>query len=614
MSAREGRTVAELLDDSDGLAREALLDMSADRALGMVRGWPQLMQSAAELWAVLPPDPTVSANGDPIAILAAMGRAVGRSLAAGHWPGRGPRDEAWEQIASNFVQARRLLQEQPVASEAVSTDGQIGPTTANTQILHALYVAAHATTVALTGYQRDLQHRLEVGARRRQPFVERPTALEVESAGGMIARFDAIEQLAAGSLAARRINAADQPATGRRRPAMRLEAALAAWEIQAHRTLANHPDPADLVRVARVQALIATTTVVVSEAAARRGEIDAGVIDRLTPALENAQLAWSRSARRWAELTTPASRTDPALVEAAGQLRAAIRAAVANQTGWATPEQIAGRIDLPATAMTLHRSLVAGVELAYVTREIAADHPGLAAPARVIAMRAQGEAEVAIEQGETRFEGVRWVTPQQIAANQVIPLPEPARRGLINAATDVAAATNQAVAAAAHLSPPNMRRAREQTVLGVSAEPPRNARFRSIIRTEEVDHDEPNHIGSQWRRNRRGTAQLGTRMPFDRGCGGVVDQGPRREIRGAGSAMAADRRPRNHLARRTGHRAVLACRVLRRAPHFGTRRGPRTRQAARRCGRSLMASLDPYHLDLVLAVLRHRRLWQPVAT
>jgi hypothetical protein len=137
----------------------------------------------------------------------------------------------------------------------------------------------------------------------------------------------------------------------------------------------------------------------------------------------------------------------------ASQLRAAIGAAVANQTGWATPDQIAGRIGLPATVMTLHRSLVAGVELAYITREIAADDPGLAAPARIIAMRAQGEAEVAIEQGETRFEGVRWVTPQQIAANQVIPLPEPARRGLINAATEVAAATNQAVGAAADLKP-----------------------------------------------------------------------------------------------------------------------------------------------------------------
>jgi hypothetical protein len=450
VSAREGRTVAELLDDSDGLAREALLDMSAGRALGIVRGWPQLMQSAPELWAVLPADPTVSAKADPIAGLAAMGSAVGRSLGSGHWPGQGPRDEAWAQIASNFVQARRLLQQQPVASEAVPTEGSIDP---RTQILHVLYLAAHATTVALTGYQRDLQHRLQVGARRRQPFVERPTVLEVESVGGMIARFDAIEQLAAGSLTARRRNAAEQPATGERRPAIRLEAALAAWEMQAHRTLANQPDPADLVRVARVQALIATTTVVVSEVAARRGEIDAGVIERLTPALENAQLAWSRSARRWAELTTPASRTDPALVEAAGQLRAAIRTAVANQTGWATPDETAGRIDLPATALTLQRSLVASVELANVTRELAADHPGLAAPARIIALRTQGEAEVAIEQGETRFEGVSWVTPQQIAGNQVIPLPEPARRGLVNAATDVAAATNQAVAAAAHLSP-----------------------------------------------------------------------------------------------------------------------------------------------------------------
>jgi hypothetical protein len=36
------------------------------------------------------------------------------------------------------------------------------------------------------------------------------------------------------------------------------------------------------------------------------------------------------------------------------------------------------------------------VELAYI-REIAADHPGLAAPARVIAIRARGGAEVAIQ-------------------------------------------------------------------------------------------------------------------------------------------------------------------------------------------------------------------------
>jgi hypothetical protein len=53
---------------------------------------------------------------------------------------------------------------------------------------------------------------------------------------------------------------------------------------------------------------------------------------------------------------------------------------------------------------------------------------------------------------------MRRVTSHQIAANQVVPLAEPARRGLVNAVTDVAAASYQAVAAAAHTGPRNMRR------------------------------------------------------------------------------------------------------------------------------------------------------------
>jgi hypothetical protein len=73
-------------------------------------------------------------------------------------------------------------------------------------------------------------------------------------------------------------------------------------------------------------------------------------------------------------------------------------------------------------------------------------------------MRAQGEAEIAIEQGETRYEGVRWTTPRQISANEVIPLPEPARRGLINLTEDVIATTKQSVAAAAQLDPSGVTR------------------------------------------------------------------------------------------------------------------------------------------------------------
>ena len=61
------------------------------------------------------------------------------------------------------------------------------------------------------------------------------------------------------------------------------------------------------------------------------------------------------------------------------------------------------------------------------------------------------------EQGETRCEGVTCTVRSQIAANQLIPLPEPARRGLINLADDVIATTNHAVAAAAQLHPSDVK-------------------------------------------------------------------------------------------------------------------------------------------------------------
>jgi hypothetical protein len=208
-----------------------------------------------------------------------------------------------------------------------------------------------------------------------------------------------------------------------------------------------------MVRVARVQALITSTTSVLTEAAAPKGHIDGDVLQRLMPVLEANQVAWSRAAKRWGELTNPASRTDPALVAAASEVRAAIAAAATNPTGWTTAEQLTSRLDLPTTVKTLHLSMVASIDIAYVVRDTAADHPGLTAPPRIIGMRAQGEAERAIEQGETRYEGVTWTKRGQIAANQLIPLPEPARRGLINLADDVIATTNHAVAAAAQLDP-----------------------------------------------------------------------------------------------------------------------------------------------------------------
>jgi hypothetical protein len=93
-------------------------------------------------------------------------------------------------------------------------------------------------------------------------------------------------------------------------------------------------------------------------------------------------------------------------------------------------------------------------------------------------MRAQGEAEIAIEQGETRYEGVMWTTPRRIFANEVIPLPKPARRGLINLIDDVIATANQSVAAAAQLDPSGVTR---------SASGPKAGRGR-LVERRQVTH------------------------------------------------------------------------------------------------------------------------------
>jgi hypothetical protein len=117
--------------------------------------------------------------------------------------------------------------------------------------------------------------------------------------------------------------------------------------------------------------LITSTAGVLTEAAARKGHIDHDIMQRLAPALEAIQVVWSRAAKRWGELTSPASRTDPTLVGAAGEVRAAIAAAATNPTGWATADQLASRLNLPKTVKILHLSMVASIEIAYVVRDTA---------------------------------------------------------------------------------------------------------------------------------------------------------------------------------------------------------------------------------------------------
>jgi hypothetical protein len=228
VSAHDRRTVGELLADSDGLARETLVDATLDHAPAMVRSWNLVVGSAADLWAVLP-----SAQGSPFAPdlmgrLRAVAEAIGGSVAAGHWPGYGSTDERLTQIANNLSIAASLVERRSVGSSRPTTpQAQADNQDLHGQVEHTLYIAAHGTAVALRAYVTDLQDRLEVGTRRRQPLVDRPTVLEIDAVHGMIARFGVSEQLAARSVAGQQPSSTNPRQVRSAAPATRLETALA---------------------------------------------------------------------------------------------------------------------------------------------------------------------------------------------------------------------------------------------------------------------------------------------------------------------------------------------------------------------------------------------------
>ena len=126
MSAADHRTVDELLADSDALARETLLDTTPDHAPAMVRSWNQLVESAADLWAVLPSAPDSISGSDPMEQLWVVGEAIGRSITIGHWPGHGPTDEHLTEIADNLSRARRLVERHGLPSQPATPES--GPT------------------------------------------------------------------------------------------------------------------------------------------------------------------------------------------------------------------------------------------------------------------------------------------------------------------------------------------------------------------------------------------------------------------------------------------------------------------------------------------------------
>ena len=445
MNARDERSVGELLLDADFTTRQVLMDATGQDAQAMLRTWGEVVQSASELWATLPRPAggTSPIDGATMARLETISQSMHRDQVRRGWPGDGPADERLLHVAETFTRAAGLIDRRGAHIGATDPAVRADLDAARMRIMHTLYVGAHSVGVAAQQHVADV----EVSTRGKSPRESRA----VPRGQDAINRLAAFEQLAGAYVGNQFARAAQGEHVHGPNGAERLQQALIGWDIQAHRTLAATPTAANLLLASRTQAGIATAAVAILHAGARTGHVDTNAYQhRLAPTLDATQQAWTDVASRWAEMTSPDSRTDLALVQAAGELRAAVREVAHDKTTWARPEIMARRVDLGEAAQHLQQALSTAVDIASVIRDVAAQDTNLTGPARAMNHRANADIDPAAGRGHPDDE-VAWVTPADVYANRIVAIPEPVRAGLVDATDTLVQSANNAMSAAACL-------------------------------------------------------------------------------------------------------------------------------------------------------------------
>jgi hypothetical protein len=460
----DGRSVGELLLDADLTARAGLWDPNPAGAKARVRSWGEVAEAAAELWASIP-DETADPSMGRITILA---QGLHRTHMRAGWPGTGPGDPDLEAIATSLIRAAALVQARRHPDAPLSPDGNLDAEGARTRLIHALYVATHSVCVALNNHQADLQHCLDA----RQAI---PAGDSLQHARDTMRRLDAVEQLAGTYLHGRWPSALagehrDQPEEAR------LAQALARWDLQAHRTLANALTTANLEWTARIQQGLVITTAVIGAAAAHQGQLDPNDVKRARAALANLEDAWAGLATELAKVHGRHRVIDPALLLAGREVQAALREITHQHAGYNTPAAMATRADLALTVGKLRDSLTAAVDLAHVTRDALGD-PDLTVSARAAHSIATDVAAPAINAG--------WVDARSLHDNRDIPMPHPLRYRLGERAGQIITAAVTADSAALGLRrprSPDQQAAASDSRVQEDRTPPTRARHASWAR------------------------------------------------------------------------------------------------------------------------------------
>lgn len=445
VTSRDVRSVGEMLFDVDYLARQLLMDVGGDDAGTLLRSWPTMVAAAEDLWASLPGRrPGVDERDRPITSLSAQASTIESSLSGRKaWPGPGPTNPRVDQMTQTLLNAAALVRRYGAEVPHEQTEAHRDLEAARTRVMHCLYLTAHAVNVALHGNGRDRVNDAR-GSGRRVQLAQHHSPYAIAPTGVWVDRMSACENTArsyltdrfAQALAGEAIQPVDDPG--------RLAQALANWDIQSHRALARDLEPANILLITRTQGLIAGASMVLVDAAATAGILEPS--DRLVPAIAEAGRSWSNLAGRWGDLAPPGARLEEPLARAAAEVRAAYRQITHDKTTLASPEAIAGRPGLPPTVLATLRAIEAGPELAVVVAE-KADASNLIGPARALSRRAHNDVEAGLASPPTAGDVV-WVSPADIFARRIVPIPRPAREALAKSSATVVAVSSAAAAAA----------------------------------------------------------------------------------------------------------------------------------------------------------------------
>ena len=440
------RSVGELLVETDLASRRLLHEADHLDAAAAVRTWPELVQAAHELLDVLPrparptpgsdaPRPRADVTGERLHLMATT---LHRQLQSRAWPEPGPAHPDLEAMTANLVRAHDLIHRHLPApvnpSRAVLADAGA----ARTRTLHALYVTSHALGLAVRARERDLA--TSRSPRARHVTNQRAALRHVHS------RL-AVFELVAGVEVYRHYPGA---LTGEHRdPANpeRLPLALAAWDLAAHRALAQDSHLPTLVYVTRTQCAVTAMSRAVLEAAAAHHRVDPdSVTAQLTPQLAAAEAAWGTLHSILADLNARGPRpVRPDLGAAGSEVVAAFSEIVLDGTTLAAAAHVSDRTST-ASLRAVTVALAAGNDLTALVAETATDR-ALTAHAGAVQQTLHHLA-AAPDSGVDASPDAAWVDPADLATGRPVALPDPVRdtidrytRELHNAATGLSRAS-----------------------------------------------------------------------------------------------------------------------------------------------------------------------------